>query len=200
MLSLSEVPDTSIEAMKSLLRILLPILVATSILGSTVKAGNVDGSVDVGRFVPEEIEGGRITIELKGALLNIASRIAAHHEPEAGALLAGLREIRVNVIDLNKNKAEEITQRFQSGRKHLEGSGWTRVVSVLENGDDVAIHAKTRGEDSVEGLCISILGADKQAVFVNLVGDLRPEQLAKLGGKLDLPGIQKAADALEKKK
>jgi len=199
-LSLSEVPDTPIEAMKTLLRILLPVLVATSILGSTVKAGTAAGSVDANQFVPENIEGGRITVELKGALLNIATRIAAHQEPEAAALLGSLREIRVNVIDLNKNKAEEVTQHFQAGRKHLEGSGWARVVSVQENGDDVAIHAKTRGEDSVEGLCISILGADKQAVFVNLVGDLRPEQLAKLGGRLDLPGIQKAADALEKKK
>lgn len=182
--------------MKTLLRILLPVLVATSILGSVVKA---DGVVDASKFIPDTLDGGRVTVDLKGALLNIATRIASHHEPESAALLASLKEVRVNVIDLNKNGAEDIGRRFKDGRKSLEASGWSRVVSVQENGDDVAIHVKTRGEESIEGLCVSILGSDRQAVFVNVVGDIKPQQLAKLGEKLDIPGLQKAADALAPK-
>lgn len=185
--------------MKTLLRILLPVFVATSILGSNVKAGNADGSVDASRFVPENLEGGRVTVELKGALLGIATRIASHSEPETAELLSGLREIRVNVIDLKKNAAGEIAKRFADGRKSLESTGWERVVAVDDNGDNVAVHVKTRGEESIEGLCVSILGKDQEAVFVNIVGNIKPESLAKLGEKMDLPGMKKAAAAVGSK-
>lgn len=185
--------------MKNLLRILLPVLVATTIFGSNLKAGNAEGSVDASRFVPADLEGGRVTVELKGALLGIAKQFAAKSEPETRDVLNGLDEVRVNVIDLRKNDPKAITQRFQDGRRSLESSGWARIVSVQENGDDVAIHVKTRGEESILGLCISVLGKDQEAVFVNLVGNIKPESLSKLGDKLEIPGIKQAAAAVESK-
>lgn len=187
--------------MKQLLKLILPVLIATSILGSVVRAEDSPaGSVDVAKFFPADLDGGRVTVDLKGALLTIAAQIAKHEDPEAAEILSGLKQVRVNVVDLKKNDAASLTKSINSGRKSLEDSGWSKIVSVQENtkGDDVAIHVKTKGEESIEGLCITVIGSDKQAVFVNLVGDVKPDKLAKLGAALDIPGLKKENKAEDK--
>jgi hypothetical protein len=187
--------------MKKVLSLALPLLLATSALGPVAHAEDQPpGAVDVTRFFPADLDGGRVSIDLQGALLTLAAQVAKQQEPEAADMLSGLKQVRVNVVDLKKNDAAALTKSIASGRKSLEDSGWSKIVSVDDGnkGDNVAIHVKTKGEESIEGLCITVIGSDKEAVFVNLVGDFKPEKLAKLGAALDIPGLKKAAQAADK--
>jgi uncharacterized protein DUF4252 len=68
---------------------------------------------------------------------------------------------------------------------------------VQEKNDDVAIYLKTRGKEAVEGLVVTVLDGRKEAVFVNIVGDIKLEKLAALGDKFNLDALKKAAEAMK---
>ena len=44
-----------------------------------------------------------------------------------------------------------------------------------------------------------MLDGKKEAVLVNIVGDLKPEKLAMIGERFNIEPLKKAAGALEKK-
>jgi hypothetical protein len=83
--------------------------------------------------------------------------------------------------------------RVKQIRADLDAKGWDRVVSVQQKKDDVAVFLKTRGEEAIEGLVVTVLDGDKEAVLVNIVGDIKPEQVALLGEKLKLDPLKKFA-------
>jgi Domain of unknown function (DUF4252) len=63
----------------------------------------------------------------------------------------------------------------------------------------VAVYVKTRGEEAIEGLVVTVLdGNKKEAVFVNLVGDIRPDQVAAVGKALNIDPLKKAGESLRK--
>ena len=72
----------------------------------------------------------------------------------------------------------------------IDAKGWERVVAVSEKDQDVGIYLKTRGQDAVEGLVVTVIENGKQAVLVNIVGDIRPEKLADLGEKLGIEPLK----------
>jgi hypothetical protein len=63
----------------------------------------------------------------------------------------------------------------------------------------VAVFLKTRGDESVEGLAITVIGANNQAVLVNIVGDIRPEKVAMIGERFNIEPLKKVGQTLEKK-
>jgi len=63
----------------------------------------------------------------------------------------------------------------------------------------VSIYLKTRDKDSVQGLAIVVLEGNNQAVFVNVVGDIKPEQLAVLGERLNIDPLKKFGGKAGKK-
>jgi hypothetical protein len=65
-------------------------------------------------------------------------------------------------------------------------------VTVRESAkdDDVVVFAKTGADDSIEGVVVTVLESGKsQAVVVNVVGNIKPEQLAALSKHLDIQGL-----------
>jgi hypothetical protein len=63
--------------------------------------------------------------------------------------------------------------------------------------EEVAVFVKTRSDESVEGVVVTVLDPDGEGVFINVVGDLRTDQLAKLGDKLNLPMLKQAGEAVQ---
>jgi hypothetical protein len=185
--------------MKTTMRFLQPIVLATATVVSVLRADTVPGEIDLQKFFPGGGSTARVSVELNGAVLGFAKALAAREEPEAASLIAGLKLVRVNVFSLEADgERPAMAEKFSKLRQELETGGWQKVVSVKEKKDDVAIHLKMRGE-IVEGLVVSVIDSDKEAVLVNLVGEIAPEQLGKLAGKLDIQGLEKAADVLKKK-
>jgi hypothetical protein len=71
----------------------------------------------------------------------------------------------------------------------LEGQGWTRVVTVQEGGkdQDVGVYVKMNTDDTIDGVVVTVIDAgEKQAVLVNVVGNIKPEQIAALGRQLHI--------------
>ncbi len=162
--------------------------------------GNVtdeDGYVDIGSFTAAEgCE--YVEINIKSGLLKFAAKIAAIHEPEAAELLKNIKLVRVNVVGMDDTNRKETVDRITSIRADLEKQGWEKIVTVRESsgkkgrkGDDVAVFIKTASEDSISGVVVTVIEKDGEAVIVNVVGDIRAEQIADLGERFDIKELRR---------
>jgi hypothetical protein len=88
--------------------------------------------------------------------------------------------------------------RVQSVRNQLEGKGWERIVTAQEKGQDVGVYLKTENKDTVQGVVVLVLDGRNQAVFINVVGDIKPDQLAMLGEKLHIDPLKKIGGKIGK--
>jgi hypothetical protein len=68
-----------------------------------------------------------------------------------------------------------------------------QIVTVREQpkGDDVQIYTKTRGEEAIEGLVVTVISDRNEVVLVNIVGDIKPEQIATLAERFNIDPLKK---------
>jgi len=173
------------------------VLTATSFLAViSLRADNPPGLVDFGKFT-KPTNGELVEINLSGDTLALAAQVAGKDQAELGDLVRGLHSVRINVIGLDQQNREEVTARVKNLRGQLDKLGWQQLVSVQEKKEDVGIYLKSRGRDAVEGLVITVLDGGKEAVFINVAGDLKVEKLAGLADKLNLDALKKVAGILK---
>ncbi len=172
--------------MKKVLQCTVALLAASTI--ASVTAANQAGYVDFGKLTPPP--GGEfVEVNVNSNLIAMVTSLAKD-EPEVFDVLKGLKSIRVNVLGVNQGNREELQKRIQSVRSQLDDGKWERVVTVVNAKDDVCIYMKTRGPEAVEGLVVTVLEGKGHAVFVNVVGDIRPEQLTMLGERFNIEPLK----------
>jgi len=184
--------------MKSMLLRSSLVAILTLLLTVPLRAADSPpGQVNFGKFT-KPTNGELVEINLTSEMIAMAAQLAGKNQPDFTEALSGLRSVRVNVVGLNEENREEVTARMKSVRSELDAGGWQPVVKVQEKKEDVGIYLKTRGKDAIEGVVVTVLEGRKQAVFINVAGDIRIDKLAALGDKLNIGEIKKVADALMK--
>lgn len=171
---------------------------AAACLGAalTVKsfAAEEGGFVDFGKFTAAS---GRefVEVNLPSSLLKFAARIAATDEPEVAQLLRSITQVRVNVIGMDETNRESTVSRIEGIRADLEKRGWQKIVTARAGADggsdDVAVYLKSRGEDAIEGVVVTVIARKGEAVLVNIVGNIRADQIAELAEQLDIKPLRK---------
>jgi nucleotide-binding universal stress UspA family protein len=166
--------------------------IAAALSAQSFAADAEAGYVDVGQLVPSS-KGEFVEVNLSPGLLKFAAKIAAKQEPEAAALIANLRRVRVNVVDLDETNRKSTTEQIEAVRAKLEQQGWTPMVTVRERegGDNVTVHAMQTGDDVIQGLVVTVLSEKGEAVFVNIVGSISADQIATIAEQLDIEPLRK---------
>jgi len=159
------------------------------------------GAIDIGQLMPAA-KGQFVEINLSSAMLKFAARIAARQEPEAAELIRNLKSIRVNVVGLDDTNRDSTIEQIEGVRRKLEAQGWTKMVTVREKngGDNVDVHVMQRGEESIDGLVVTVLDKKGEAVFVNIVGNINADQIAQIADKFDIEPLRKVHLKIEGKK
>ena len=184
--------------MKSIFRPTCAVAVVSLLLGVPLRADDPPpGLVSFGKFT-KPTNGELVEINLSNDMLAMALQLVGKGQPDVTEALGGLHSVRVNVVGLDDQNREEVTARIKAVRGELDAKGWQPVVNVQEKKEDVGIYLKTRGKESIEGLVITVLDGRKEAVFINVVGDIKMDKLAALGDKLSLGMLKKAAEELMK--
>jgi hypothetical protein len=179
--------------MKTIIRSLAAVAAFSAALSvSTFAAESDAGVIDIGQLMPSA-KGEFVEINISSAMLKFASKLAARHEPDAANLIANLKSIRVNVVGLDDNNRSDVVAKIESVRRKLEGQGWTKMVTVREknNGDNVDVHVKQHGDDTVDGLVVTVIDRKGEAVFVNIVGNISADQISKIADRLDIDPLRK---------
>ena len=174
--------------MKTILR--LSAALAAIYLGATLSAATPEaGAIDFGKFSPTS--GAQfVEVNINSNLIAMVANFTKKAEPEVGEILGGLKAIRVNVMGLTDENREEIANKITSVRSQLEKGGWDRIVTVMDGAEDVGVFMKTKGAEVVEGIVVTVLSGKKEAVFVNIIGDIRPEKLATIGERFNIEPLK----------
>ena len=149
------------------------------------------GFVDLGKLMPAA-KGEFVEVNLSPAMLKFAARIAARQEPEAAELIGNLKRVRVNVVSLDDSNRKDAVEHIAGIRRKLEAEGWTQMVTVREkdDGDNVDVHVKQRSDEVIEGLVVTVIDRNGQAVMVNIVGSISADQIANVADSLDIEQLK----------
>jgi hypothetical protein len=162
---------------------------------SLLAANPPAGYIDFGKLNPGPSGGQFVEVNVNSNLIAMAAKLTQRAEPEVADLLQGLHSIRVNIVGLNDENRAEMESRIKNIRTQLETQSWERIVTAQENNQDVSVYLKTRGQDAVEGIVVTVLEGQKQAVLINVVGNIKPEKLGMLGEKFNIDPLKKMGRA-----
>ncbi len=178
--------------MKNLLRVSLATVTLSLALAAAGYAADAEpGFIDIGQLIPSA-KGEFVEVNLSAGMLKFASKIAAREEPEAADLIGNLKRVRINVVGLDDKNRAGTVERIESVRRKLEAQGWTQMVTVREkeDGDNVDIHVKQSSDDIIDGLVVTVIDHKGEAVFVNIVGSIHVDQIAKLADRFDIEPLK----------
>ncbi|MGH7972656.1 MAG: DUF4252 domain-containing protein, partial [Limisphaerales bacterium] len=157
------------------MKYLMPITLGTGILIAGISlhaaAENLPpGQVDFGSFAPSASGGEFVEVNVTSSLISLAARFIDKDQPDIAKLLKGLQLVHVNVIGVTDENRGELENKAKEIRKQLDGNGWERVVLAQQQDQNVGVYLKTQNKEVVQGLVVTVMDGNKQAVFVNVVG------------------------------
>ncbi len=183
--------------MKTLLYRPFVFALVTASLCFTAQAESL-GVVDFGKFTPPGKGSEFVEVQVRSNLLIFAAQLVEKEQPDAAKLLRSVQLVRVNVVGLTDENREEMQKRIQKIRQDLESHGWERNVNVQgKDGEDVGVYTQTGGGKTLAGVAITVMDP-KNVVLVNVVGDIRPEQIAALGESLNIEPLKEISGAIKK--
>jgi arginine repressor len=189
--------------MKMIMKHMMPWMIGTVTLcaAATLALGadeTLPGQVDFGTFPPPKGDGEFVEVNVPTGLITLAARLVEKEQPEVAKLLNSLKLVRVNVIGLDAENRAALQKRAQKIREDLAGKGWERIVTAQEKDQDVSVYLKMTDKGAVQGLAAVVMDGKEHAVFANVVGDIKPEQLAMLGDKLHIDPLKQIGNAAQK--
>lgn len=177
--------------------LLLTTTLALALASRASAEPDLPGQVDFGTFSPAG--GGEfVEVNLSSATLSLAAKLVPKNETEMAKLLSGLQRIRVNVVGLTDENRDQIQMQMAKVRSTLTTQGWERIVTAQNKAEDVGIFLKPAGADAIAGLAVVVMDGNKEAVFVNIVGNIKMDQISAVGERLNIDPLKKLGRATQK--
>lgn len=125
----------------------------------------------------------KITINLGGTMLNFVGMMSSSESPETSEMISKLKGIRVQIYSIEEN-ADVARNQFSDTKSNLKSSGWEPIVQVNEDDEQVLVYMKAIN-GHMEGMTVMVVD-EEEAVFVNVIGQLNPAELAQVMDKFDV--------------
>lgn len=130
-----------------------------------------------------------IEVMLKGSLLRLVAEASRIEDDDLAELLYGLKAIRVQGYKLDGRDQEDLTRQLRSIAAQitddLADAGWDKAARIREDDEDVFLYVLEQ-DDAIVGLVAIVIGNDDEAVFVNIVGDIDPAEIGRIGMKFNI--------------
>ena len=140
-------------------------------------------------FDPADIFGdaeAKVEVNLKQPMLNLVSKFAKEEDPELVELLGKLALVRVQVYEADAELIKKFETESSKAVKELDNKGWERIVKVRDGYERVIVYLKPSSDyEYIQGIVVIAVEFD-EAVFVNIVGDIHPEDIDDLGEYLGI--------------
>lgn len=171
-----------------MIRSMLAAVVLSGALAGAARAEE-PGYVDFGKFNPTSDDKQFVEVNIKSNLIAMVTALAKKAEPEIAKAIEGIKQIRVNVLELGDDGRADVMQKVKDIREKLDKSGWDTIVTAIEKDQDVRVFIKLKDSQSIQGIAVTVVEG-KQVVLVNLVGDIQPEKLATVGERFNIEPLK----------
>jgi hypothetical protein len=175
-------------------RIMLALMIALSgFLTSEAQAENEDLQSLPGYFdfkLSEDFSNRETSVEVyvKEPLLSIVRAATRREEPELSELLSRIKLISVRTFSLESKDIEPIKAKVAELDTKLNQEHWEKIVRVKDAGEQVFIYLKST-EGNIDGMVVIAIEYGDEAAFVNIVGNITPENLERLYGRFNIPEL-----------
>ena len=143
---------------------------------------DLPGYVDFGQL--NEIFGEpSVEIAVGQSLLGMVSAFSSSEDPEAAELFKKLKGVRIHVFETN-GLATGAVEHVKLVSSKLSAQGWEPVVKVNSADEQVRIFMKLNGQ-AVEGITVMAV-EDNEAAFINVIGNLKPDELERVMDNFDV--------------
>lgn len=129
----------------------------------------------------------KIEVYLREPMLQLVTKFVEIEDEEMADILRKLRLIRVQIFDVDRAAARKFSDAAAETTKKLDGKGWERIVRVRDEGENIDVYIKPSSDfEWINGVVVMVVNDDDEAIFVNIVGEIKPSDLQKLGDHLDI--------------
>lgn len=172
--------------MKKLILATLAMAIPLLVVGrASAQAQDQRGFVDIAQVEAWFADEPTIEVNIRGALLNLVAEASRFEDPELSEMLKRLKSIQVRGFELRGTDPEIVRRSDDLGRS-LESQGWETIVRVRDDGEVVHMYLLASG-DTIEGMVVLAMDEyDDEAVFVNIVGEIRPDQIGRIGRRFNI--------------
>lgn len=186
-----------------LLRPGVPRILVTSVLTLMLTACGLtaprssDGFADLASLGVKDVDR-VVTLSIGPALLRFAAR-HIDDDPELRTLLSSLEGVRIRIYEINGD-ANRVAARINTMSGRLQDDGWEPVLSMRQGSE--ATYMLLRVVDKqVCGMTVLVSDGDSEAVVINLMGDIQPEQFGEVMVALDVdtPEVETVEAAVREK-
>jgi len=125
----------------------------------------------------------KVEVNLSASLMKMIGRFADDGDPEVASILSNLESIKVRVYNLN-GELEEANSTVERISSQLKTEDWETLVTVNDNEENQKVRIFSKSTDDViDGVVVMVVSPEKdagEAVFINIVGEIDPEKIAKV--------------------
>lgn len=166
--------------MKALLACLLMVL-ATTALQAQDDITRHPGYFDLRLLTKGIGSDPTVEINLKGFLLRMAAAATRINDPDLADIMKTLELVWVEKYALpGSAQVQKVREQNRLMSEQLLRKGWQRIVRLRENDEDLHLLARPNG-DKIIGLAAFSIEKGNEAIFVNIIGEMTPEQIGRLG-------------------
>jgi hypothetical protein len=131
----------------------------------------------------------KVMVNLNKTMLGFISKINMS-DPEAAELIGKLKAVRVQIYNMTSNDKPALDL-IAKVSKSIQTKDWLPIVSVNEDDEKVRVFTKIT-DDIMDGLVVMVIKSkeegndEKEAIFINIVGEIDPAQINKVTESLNI--------------
>jgi hypothetical protein len=170
------------SVIRKFLTVCMTALVALPVMAQEDSLKDYPGYVDFGELSNVFGEPS-VQISVGESLLGLVGSLSASEDPEAAELFKRLNGVRVNVFETDSMAVGAIDL-VKDVSSRLSEQGWESVVTVNSDDEQVRVFMLIN-DGQVEGITVMAV-EETEAVFVNVIGSINPEDLGKVMDNFDI--------------
>ncbi|MEO6168212.1 MAG: DUF4252 domain-containing protein [Chitinophagales bacterium] len=109
------------------------------------------------------------------------------------SVMKDITGVNVLIYEPEEGKTSDLTDKLYAEAKTLINSGYEELLSVIEEGSDIRILAKSAGQGIVSDLLI-VGKDDGEFIYVNVAGKMDIKKISSMANDTDIKGLEYLKD------